>query len=105
VRPLSTTPLQALWMMNDGLAHEQAGRFADRLMREFSDDPARIQLAHDLAFGRAARPEEVAAAQDYLARVTEALAAADVPEPERPRAALASYARVLLSSNEFLFLE
>jgi mono/diheme cytochrome c family protein len=105
VRPLSTTPLQALWMMNDGLAHEQAGRFADRLMKEFSDDPARIQLAHDLAFARPAQPEEVAAAQDYLARVTEALAAADMPEPERPRAALASYARVLLSSNEFLFLE
>ena len=102
-RSLSTTPLQALWAMNDADFHRQSRRFAERLTKDFSDPDARLQQAFELCFGRTATSEEISACHDHLQQVLPELAS--LPEPERPVAALASLGRVLLSSNEFLFVE
>jgi Protein of unknown function (DUF1549)/Protein of unknown function (DUF1553)/Planctomycete cytochrome C len=40
-RLTSTTPLQALFLLNDPLVHDQAGKFANRLLSERADDTAR----------------------------------------------------------------
>ena len=42
VRGGSTTPLQALFLLNDPLVHEQAERFAARIEREGDNDASRI---------------------------------------------------------------
>jgi hypothetical protein len=105
VRPLSITPIQALFMMNDGLAHEQADKLAVRVGMACRDDAQRINFAYELALNRPAEANEIADAQKYIASVSEALAEANLPAEQHARAALASFARMLMSSNEFMFVE
>jgi hypothetical protein len=100
VRPVSNTPLQALWMMNAQFAHEQAAALAERVTRDFPDETARLSHLSELILGRPAEPDEISTAREYLARLQSAL-----PAGQPPQTALASYCRVLLGSNEFVFLE
>jgi hypothetical protein len=52
-RTSTTTPLQALTMMNNPFADRMAQSFAERIRREAGDDPAaQSTLAYRLAFGR-----------------------------------------------------
>jgi hypothetical protein len=61
-RTVSTTPLQALNMLNGGFLLDQADRFAARVTQEAGPDPARqVARAVLLAFGREAHPDELAA--------------------------------------------
>jgi hypothetical protein len=105
VRPVSETPVQALWAMNSPFAHEQARNFAQRMFSAFSDQQARIGYAYECALGRPAEAEELETAQKYLGDVTAALAEAGLPEEERPLAAFASFSRVLLTSNDLIFVD
>ena len=105
-RPTSTTPLQALYFLNDPFAHAQAKAFADRLVTEDpAGEAAQVERAYRLLLGRVAEPDEVALAIAYLDESRRTLADAGTPEADRSRAALASYARVLLSGNEFLHVD
>ena len=54
VRLPSTTPLQALFMMNDPLAHNVAAKFAGRVIAGGKDDAARLGFAYQLALNRRA---------------------------------------------------
>ena len=102
VRPISNTPLQALWMMNAKFAHEQATELAQRVTRDFSDEAARLSYVNELTFGRPAEPDEIKTAQEYLAQAQDALKNTSELSSE---AALASYCRVLFGANEFVFIE
>jgi hypothetical protein len=52
-RAVTTTPLQALGLMNNSFVLRQAKHFADRVAKEAGDDAAaRVALAYRLAFGR-----------------------------------------------------
>ncbi len=104
-RPLSTTPIQALFLMNNALAHKEAARLAERLETAFSENGARIDQAYQMIFGRPATADEIRTDEEYLSQISEALKETEVPADEQPRAAFASLARVLMSSNEFLFIE
>jgi hypothetical protein len=104
-RPLSTTALQALFLMNDPFVHDQADRLAVRVGMAFGNETERIDYAYRLALGRHAAPDEIAAGQSYLRDCREQLKEAGLPWDRQPRAALASYAHVLLNSNEFLFVD
>jgi hypothetical protein len=103
-RSPSTTPVQALFMMNDKLAHEAADKLAIRIGLAFNDDAKRIDYAYRLCFGRPAGDDEVAMGTQYLQSCREQLNSAGVPWDQQARAALASYTRVLMSSNEFLYV-
>ncbi len=62
-RTSSTTPLQALNLLNSAFAMQQAGFFADRLHAEAGTDPvAQVDRAFLLAFGRRPSSTESAAA-------------------------------------------
>jgi hypothetical protein len=104
-RPIATTPMQALFVMNDPFAHEMADKFATRVGLTFGDEEKRIDYAHRLAFSRSAMPDEIAAAREFLREIEQKLSYANVPWDQRPRKALASYCRVLFGSNEFLYLD
>jgi cytochrome c553 len=95
-RLTSTTPLQALFLMNDPFVHEQARRFAARLLVECPDDAGRMERAYLLAFGRPATAEEKAVGAAYLAKVRAKL--------REDGAAWESYVRALLMSNEFVYV-
>jgi len=103
-RSPSTTPVQALFMMNDKLAHEAADKLAVRIGLAFNDDAKRIDYAYRLCFGRPANEDEIALGTQYLQSCREQLNSANVPWDQQARAALASYTRVLMSSNEFLYV-
>jgi hypothetical protein len=102
-RTTSTTPLQALFLMNDPFVHAQAKRFAARVWGEAQDDPARIDRAYLLLFGRHPLREETGAAIEYLADVGDRLKAAS-PD-ERSAKAWESLSRALFLSNEFVYLD
>jgi hypothetical protein len=102
-RPISTTAIQALFMMNDPFMYEQAEKLADRVALARPDPQGQIDFAYQLLFARHALPDEVAAGQQYLAEIQGKLSQS--PKPQSPHAAWASYLRVLLSSNEFIWLD
>jgi hypothetical protein len=88
-RAASTTPLQALNLLNDPFMTDQSERFAARLRREAGDDPAaQVRRAFRLVFGRDPSAEEAAAA-GRLAR-------------DR---GLAAVCRALFNANEFVFVD
>jgi Protein of unknown function (DUF1553)/Protein of unknown function (DUF1549)/Planctomycete cytochrome C len=97
-RPSSTTPLQALYFLNDPVFHEQSRRIAERVLSAGPDVEGRVREAYRLILCRPPEAEEVAAAEAFLQK---ALPKVGLHEPE----AWASYVRVLLRLNEFLYLE
>ena len=89
----TTTPLQQLYTLNGPLLREQAIALAQRLA---VDEPAggatRVRRAYDLLFNREPTERELKLALAFLG--------------EKPDADTWSrYAHVLLSSNEFLFID
>ena len=66
-RTVSTTPLQALNMLNGDFLLDQAARFAKRVQQEAGDDSARqVSRAVLLAFGREATPTEIEAGRSLV---------------------------------------
>jgi Protein of unknown function (DUF1553)/Protein of unknown function (DUF1549)/Planctomycete cytochrome C len=102
-RGVTTVPTQALFFLNNPFVHDQAGKFADRLLSE--PEGERIERAYRLALGRAPTDDEHRDASDYLRETAEALAAGGVPPAQRPRQAWAGLARVLFGSNEFIYVD
>ncbi|MDA0813095.1 MAG: DUF1549 and DUF1553 domain-containing protein [Verrucomicrobia bacterium] len=98
-RTTTTTPLQALYFLNDPFVHDQAKRVAESIIAHAPEDSTRIQRAYEALFGRAATEEEHAAAQDFLTR------ARAVEEDSGDLAAWAAYVRVLFRLNEFVYLD
>jgi hypothetical protein len=104
-RSISTTAIQALFMMNDPLLHESADKLAVRAALAFGDDAGRIDYAYRLAYSRPATPGEIDAGRQYLSEMSAKLKASGTPWDQVYRAAWSSYARVLLGSNEFVFVD
>ena len=94
VRFVSTTPLQALFFMNDPWVHKESEKFAARVLSASSDEARRVDLAFRIGYGRAPTATEAARVAEYLAKFG-----------EQKQTAWASYARVMFASNEFLFME
>jgi mono/diheme cytochrome c family protein len=99
-RITSTTPLQALFLMNDPLVHEQAKKFAARVVNDGKDDAARIARAYVLLYGRAPTADETTTAVAYLAKIT-----AKLSDSSKPNSAWESLARALFLSNEFVYID
>jgi hypothetical protein len=86
-RSSTTTPLQALSMMNGTLMQEEAEHLAVRIRKEVGAERSlQIQKAFEIALGRLPEPGELRKFSMF-----------DGP--------LASICLVLLNSNEFLYLE
>ena len=101
----TTTPTQALYLMNSPFVHEQAGHMAGRLMSHTDNDDDRVRFAFQLALGRPASDEEVVTSLAFLERYREGLAATDKSEEEREKSSWSALARTILVRNEFLFVE
>jgi hypothetical protein len=104
-RAQSVTPVQALFLMNSPFIHEQSDRFAARVCKAYDTPGKRIDYAFRLAYGRAPGLQEIREAQDYLRRTRFELQAGGALVGRPDQKALASYLRVALSSNEFLYVD
>jgi hypothetical protein len=86
-RSVTTTALQALAMMNGDLANEESAHLADAIAaRTGSDRRAAIAQAFEMVLNRPARADELKRFTDFSGN-------------------LASLCRVLLNSNEFLYVD
>jgi hypothetical protein len=104
-RTISTVAPQALTYMNGDFMQRQSQRFAARLVAEAGDQrPAQIERAFRLALCRPPREIELAAALDFLSVNTEQIRADD-PAGDAERRALDAFCLVLLSTNEFVYLQ
>jgi hypothetical protein len=104
-RTTSTVPLQALYLMNHPFVREQAEGLAGRLLAVSEDAGQRVLRAHEWAWGRPPTPAEVDRGTAYVRRYERALAAAGAPPERLEVEAWTSYARVLLTANEFLYVD
>lgn len=105
-RQASTVPTQALMLMNSDFVLKQSLHFAYRLRREKGNDVAgQIQRAWQLAFLRDPSPEELQQATAFITQRTEKLKAQTPPDPDASLSPYVSLCQVLLSSNEFLYVE
>lgn len=105
-RQASTVPTQALMLMNSDFVLKQSLHFAYRLRREKRNDvAAQIQRAWQLAFLREPSPDELQQATTFITQRTEKLKAQTPPDPDVSINPYVSLCQVLLSSNEFLYVE
>ena len=101
----STTPLQALFVMNDPLAHAESAKLATRAITLTSDEPARIAAVYEIAWNRPPTSDEQQECADFLKQYREQLAALKTPPDQAELKAWSALSRVLLSSNEFVFVD
>ncbi|WP_254506597.1 PSD1 and planctomycete cytochrome C domain-containing protein [Anatilimnocola floriformis] len=105
VRLPSTTPLQALFMLNDPFAHQSAAKFAARVIAAKSDEPARIETIYQLTMTRSPSADEARECSEFLKAYREKLTARGVPPPQVDGDTWSALARAILSSNEFAFVD
>lgn len=103
-RQPTTTPTQALYLMNSPFVHRQASGFARRIMQSHDDDAARIRWAFETAHGRIPQQSVLDDASRFVSTYHAKLARNDSSNDER-LAAWTALARVLLTGNAFLFVD
>ncbi len=86
-RSRSTTPLQALNLLNSRFVLQQAELLSARLSREQNDTIDQVRLAYQLCFNRDASSDELASAVSFI----------------RQHGSV-QFARAMLNSNEFVFI-
>ena len=104
-RPATIVAPQALFMMNSPLVSRQTRALADELLRAAADDGALTILAYRRVYGRAPTANETGRALEFIARYQSSLAGATIEPAEARVRAWQSLCRVLISSNEFMYLE
>ena len=104
-RLVSTTPLQALYLLNDPFVHAQSLGFAERLLAEREDDRERLERAYKLALGRSPRPEEIESGLRFLDEAREVLQAGGTPSDQLDGQAWQAMARAIFRLNEFVYID
>ena len=105
VRTSATVPLQALYLMNNPFVAEQAADFARRLLEAAPDARERVRLAIRLAYGREPSINECDRGVAYVEKYTAESAATGAAAADAAREAWSSFARVLLTANEFVYID
>ncbi len=104
-RNQTTIPSQALLLMNSDLVLESSDAMADKLIRASSDSLPRIELAHELVYGRPASPIDIQLASEYLSEFKSSASQANSSRSiGDERMAWSLYCQSLLASNEFIFV-
>jgi hypothetical protein len=103
-RPVTSVPLQQLFVLNGEFIARQAETLAERLIAlPENDNASRLEQAFVWVYGRPPRDAELQLGLKFIA-------AADTADPNgdqerRTRQAWQKYAQVLLSANEFAFID
>jgi len=97
----SNVPLQQLYFMNNAFVYKQAGVLAERVAKEPTDKDRIVKL-YAYVFQRKPSDEELELGLKFLSTTPEKAGYAVVGEPIT---AWRQYARIMISSNEFQFLD
>jgi len=105
-RNVTTTPTQALLLLNAPAMMEHAKAFADRLHKdEPRDEERRFDQAVRLAWGRRPTDEERSLAREFLQEQEQKLRSAATPPADPHRAAWNDLCQILVDANEFLYVD
>jgi hypothetical protein len=104
-RTTTTTPLQALYLLNDPFIHEQSSRVAARLDSIPGDESDRIRHAYALLFSRPAKADEISAGKTFLATAARKLREEQLPADQVGTESRRAYVRALFRLNEFVYLD
>lgn len=104
-RTVSTTPLQALYFLNDPFVHAQAAGFTNRLIADHPTHGERIQAAYRLALGRPSSLMEIERAEEHLIAVAGTLTDCDLNAIDRESLVWQSLVRSLFRLNEFVYID
>jgi hypothetical protein len=96
-REPTITPLQQLFVLNSPFFEQQSRRLTDTVRQSGTNDAERIAATYQRLFQRPPTPKELQLGVQYLQQLREA----KVADAEAWR----QYAHVLLSSNEFLYID
>ena len=99
----TTVATQALYFLNDPFVHRMGESFARRLEGEGRDLSARLELAYRAAYGRGPSSEEIERAGRFIEAYAHKVDARS--DDERGRAGPAAWLRVMMTSNEFLYVD
>jgi hypothetical protein len=103
-RLTSTTPLQALYLLNDEFVHQQAQGWSARLSTAAT--PAeRVNLAFEMALERPAQPSEVEVAIQLVEQVGARLRSEGRSEAEAQSQAWEAFCRAVFRLNEFVYID
>lgn len=107
IRNETTVASQGLFLLNHPFVRTQARTFAQRLLasNEMSSDAERIDLAHQLAYGRSASDVEKEETTEFLDVIINSPLLGEKPENEKRLAGWQAFCQSLLCSNEFLYIE
>ena len=103
-RNVSTVPLQSLFWMNSDFLNNNAKSLADRLVKHSEDPAKRIGLGYELAYGRRPSADETRALAEFVEAHAKRIPG-DVKPEERNARAWTSLCRILLSGNEFIYVD
>ncbi|TWU20675.1 Planctomycete cytochrome C [Novipirellula galeiformis] len=101
----TTTPTQSLFLMNSPFVHQQSEAFANQILASSEDDASRVRLTYERILGRVATDAEVNQTLTFLSAYEHKLASVETSTETPTTDAWAAIARVLLSSNEFLYVD
>ena len=101
----TTTPTQALYLMNSPFVQQQSEVFARRLLGTACDQEARVRLAFEMAQGRVPSASETGDALAFLASYQQKLTGLTTPPDKAAELAWTGLAHVLLTSNAFLYVD
>lgn len=104
-RLISTTPLQALYLLNDKFVHEQAAAIAKRLLAESGDKHSRINHIWIRMFGRKPDTDESAIAIGFLLNAHATYSSKGVEEQQLDVESWQSLVRSLIRTNEFVYID
>ncbi len=100
-RQATTVPTQALYFLNDPFFHAQAEKLGGRVFAK--PEAERLTELFRLAAQRDPSQRDREFAERFLERYQKGLS--DRPAADRPKLAWGALARIILASNEFLFVE
>ena len=108
-RAPSATPLQSLTLMNSGLVFDSAAAVARRVLDLQAGRPADLEtlarLAYRLVLAREASDEEIDLAREHLEKQRELYIRADASTEKALAESVESLTHMLISSNEFLYVD
>jgi hypothetical protein len=105
VRGRTTVPLQTLYLMNNPFVTECARGLAVRLIAGPTGPCSRVEAALALAWNRPPEADERDRFTAYVRDYSRQLARDGTPPDQVEREAWTSFARVVLTANEFLYVD
>ncbi|HEX2473470.1 MAG TPA: PSD1 and planctomycete cytochrome C domain-containing protein [Lacipirellulaceae bacterium] len=98
-RPVTTVPLQQLFVLNSPLMATSAKALAVQCCKAKADDRSRIQSAFERVYGRPPTDEDLRLGLEFLA------GSDDAGDEQSKLTRWEQYAQALLSTNEFMFVD